>query len=200
VSWIRGVWPVTPTVFLLLNLALAFYNVGTIWAHEVDIFRSWRMVRPEAFRRIQQAHWRKLPYWVLFPVALAFAGSIGLIWYHPTDAPPWGIWGAFGCLALSHVLTALFWGRWQAKLSTDLRGSASPYLDRILSTHWIRTVLITSNAVILLVWLVMALQGSALPLPLTTDDAASSVTPPATPQLAIPRPHPGTRSGRKRSP
>ena len=25
----------TPEVFLLLNLVLAFYNVGTIWAHEV---------------------------------------------------------------------------------------------------------------------------------------------------------------------
>jgi hypothetical protein len=32
------------TVFLLLNLALAFYNVGTIWAHEIDIFRSWKLL------------------------------------------------------------------------------------------------------------------------------------------------------------
>src|SRR5260370_14327787 len=28
---------------LLLNLALAFYNIGTIWAREVDIFRSWKL-------------------------------------------------------------------------------------------------------------------------------------------------------------
>ena len=28
-----------PETYLLLNLALAFYNVGTVWAHEVDIFR-----------------------------------------------------------------------------------------------------------------------------------------------------------------
>src|SRR5579862_7798790 len=27
-----------PAVFLLLNLALAFYNVGTIWAHEIEFF------------------------------------------------------------------------------------------------------------------------------------------------------------------
>jgi hypothetical protein len=33
-----------PKTFLLLNLALGFYNVGTIWAHEIDIFRSWKLV------------------------------------------------------------------------------------------------------------------------------------------------------------
>jgi hypothetical protein len=49
-------------VFLLLNLAVAFYNVGTIWAHEVDIFRSWKLVDPASFPKVQSAHWRKLPY------------------------------------------------------------------------------------------------------------------------------------------
>ena len=52
----------TPTVFLLLNLVLAFYNVGTIWAHEVDIFRTWKLINPEDFPKVQTAHWRKLPY------------------------------------------------------------------------------------------------------------------------------------------
>ena len=44
-----------PIVFLLLNLAFAFYNMGIIWAHEVDIFRSWRLVGPESFPRLQSA-------------------------------------------------------------------------------------------------------------------------------------------------
>ena len=51
----------TPKVFLLLNLALAFYGVGAIWAHEVDIFRSWKLVDAATFHRVQAAHWRKLP-------------------------------------------------------------------------------------------------------------------------------------------
>ena len=38
----RGSALMNTTTFLVLNLALAFYNVGTIWAHEVDIFRSWK--------------------------------------------------------------------------------------------------------------------------------------------------------------
>jgi hypothetical protein len=36
--------------FLLINLALAFYGVCAIWAHEIDIFRSWKpMDDPETF-------------------------------------------------------------------------------------------------------------------------------------------------------
>ncbi len=128
--------------YLLLNLALAFYNVGTIWAHEVDIFRTWKLVDPAAFRRIQSTHWRKLPYWVFVPVGLGFLGSVGLIWYRPAEAPGWALWFALGCQAAAHVLTGVTWGRWQAALSQDPLGPQSPYLAKILATHWIRTLLI----------------------------------------------------------
>jgi len=140
------------TEFLLLNLALAFYNVGTIWAHEVDIFRSWKLIRRDDFHRVQELHWRKLPYWVLAPVGLAFAGALALIWYHPAGSPAWAIIGTVASQACSLLLTALFWGRWQAALSTDERGAESPYLEKILSTHWIRTTLINANGAVLLAW------------------------------------------------
>lgn len=143
--------------FLLLNLALAFYGVGAIWAHEVDIFRSWKLLDPETFHRVQTVHWRKLPYWVLFPVALTFIGAVALIYYHPAGSPVAAIWGALGCVIASDLLTAFLWGPWQAKLSKDDRGGASPYLEKILSTHWIRTLLITGYGVILLVWTVRVL-------------------------------------------
>ena len=147
----------TPSAFLLLNLALGFYNVGTIWAHEVDIFRSWKLLDPETFLRVQTVHWRKLPYWVFAPVGLAFAGSIALIWYHPPRSPAWAIWGALGFQLASHALTAALWGPWQARLSRDPRGSESPYLAKTLATHWIRTALINAYALVLLVWTVNCL-------------------------------------------
>ena len=62
--------------FLVLNLALAFYNTGTIWAHEIDIFRSWKLVGPPEFHRVQEVLWHKLPYWVLTPFGLALIGVI----------------------------------------------------------------------------------------------------------------------------
>lgn len=119
----------SPTVFLLLNVALAFYLVGAIWAIEVGIFRSWRLVSAIDFHAVQAAHWRKLPYWVFAPLGLALLGSLILIGYHPAVAPVWALWGNLACQLISHLLTAILWGPWQAKLSHDDRGPASTYLE-----------------------------------------------------------------------
>lgn len=150
----------SPNVFLLLNLTLGFYNAGTIWAHEVDIFRSWKLLDPKSFHEVQRVHWSKLPYWIFAPVVLALLGSIALIWYHPADSPAWGIWGVLLCQVLSIVLTAIYWGRWQAQLAGDALGSESPYLAKILKTHWVRTVLINAYAAILLAWAIRLLPSS----------------------------------------
>jgi hypothetical protein len=144
-----------PVAFLLLNLALAFYLVGCIWAHEVDIFRNWRVLDPENFGRLQAVHWRKLPYWVFAPLAAAFAGSVALIGYHPPGSPHWAIWGNLACQVASHLLTAVLWGPWQAKLARDGKGGRSIYLARILRTHWIRTPLVTAYGAILLAWAIV---------------------------------------------
>ena len=145
------------SAFLLVNLALAFYGVGAIWAHEVDIFRSWKLLDPASFRRVQAVHWRKLPYWVFAPVGVTFAGSIALLWVHPAGSPAWIGWSALACQLASHTLTATMWGPWQARLSRDDRGPEGPYLNKILATHWIRTLLINVYGFILLGWAVHSL-------------------------------------------
>ena len=141
-----------PKIFLLLNLALGFYNVGTIWAMEIDIFRSWKLVDISNFHAVQKVHWRKLPYWIFTPVGLGLLGSILLFAYHPIGSPNWAVWGACACQTLSLVLTAIFWGQWQAELSRDPLGPKSPYLRKILKTHWIRTFLINASAIIIFIW------------------------------------------------
>jgi len=140
----------TKEAFLILNLVLAFYNVGTIWAHEIDIFRTWKFLDEKTFHTVQQVHWRKLPYWVFIPVGLAFIGSIILFWYHVDKINIAEIWVVFLLQFLSHLLTAIFWGPWQAKLSKEKSGGASIYLKKILRTHWIRTALINAYAFMLL--------------------------------------------------
>ena len=142
-------------IFLFLNLALGFYNVGTIWAMEVDIFRSWKLISVEDFHNVQKTHWKKLPYWIFTPVGLALVGSIILFWYHPINSPIWAIWTVFLAQAISLILTGIFWGRWQAKLSQDPLGPKSPYLAKILKTHWVRTFLINLSAIALLVWVLI---------------------------------------------
>ena len=148
---------ITSTNFLIFNLALAFYLVGAIWAHEVDIFRNWQVLDSDNFHRVQTVHWRKLPYWVFLPLGLALVGSIILVWYHPINSPAWAIWGNLTCQVLSLVLTAIFWGPWQAKLSKDTTGGKSIYLAKILRTHWLRTLLINLYGFIILIWVIQVL-------------------------------------------
>jgi hypothetical protein len=140
----------TKEIFIVLNLVLAFYNVGTIWAHELDIFRTWKLLDPKTFHIVQGVHWKKLPYWVFIPVGLSFIGAIALFWYHPYKIPIWELWLAFAVQFCSHLLTAFLWGQWQAKLSKDKLGATSPYLAKILKTHWLRTALINAYGLMLL--------------------------------------------------
>ncbi len=147
------------TILLLTNLALAFYNTGTIWAMEIDIFRSWQLLDPQSFSIVRKVHWKKIPYWIFIPVGLALAGSFALIWYHPSGSPVWAIWGTIGCQLCCHFLTAVFWGPWQAKLSGDQQGPKSPLLQKIIRTHWVRTALINAYAGILLVWTILVVHA-----------------------------------------
>ena len=145
------------TVLLLLNVALGFYNVGTIWAHEIDILRTWPLIGKRDFLSVQANHFKKLPYWFFAPVGLALAGSVTLVFYHPEGSPLWAIYSNPACLILSIVLTAVYWDRWRRQLSKDPRGPESPYLAQILKTHWIRTLLINVYAFTLLAWTIISL-------------------------------------------
>jgi len=146
------------TIFLLCNLALAFYNTGTVWAHEIDTFRNWQLMDKNSFMAVRAAHWHKLSYWVFIPVAVALLGGIVLIWYHPPGSPVWAIWGNVLVQLFTHFLTLVFGGRWQAQLADDHLGPQSPLLHKIVRTHWVRTLLINIYAFQLLAWFIIIMK------------------------------------------
>jgi hypothetical protein len=148
---------ISKETFLILNLAIAFYNIGTIWAHEIDILRTWKLLDPKTFHIVKEVHRKKIPYWILIPVGLSFIGSIVLFWYHSDKIPNWEIWVTFMLQFISLFLTAIFFVKWQAKLAKDELGGASPWLDKILRTHWIRTVLINTYGLMLLYMTIQSL-------------------------------------------
>jgi hypothetical protein len=95
----------------------------------------------------------------LGPIGFALIGNVLLIWCHPANTLSWALYAALISQMLALLLTVLLWGRWQASLAADPLGPRSPYLHRILRTHWIRTLLISAYAVFLLIASVAALGG-----------------------------------------
>jgi hypothetical protein len=118
---------------------------------------AWKLIGRAQFHEVQTAHFRKIPYWIFGPVGLALLGNIALLWYRPAGSPRWCVWAALVFQLLSIVLTAAFWGRWQGRPAQDERGPESPYLAKILRTHWLRTALINGYALVFLFWMAKVL-------------------------------------------
>lgn len=139
-------------IFLEVLLGIAWYNVAAIWLMEVEIFRSWQLMDKASFQRVRAAHWRKLPGLVFVPLGITFVGVVLLIWFHPIGTPGWMIWTGLGLQLAAWVLTAMFWGRWQARITYEDIEPSDPLVSRLINTHWVRTLLVTLYG-ILLFWM-----------------------------------------------
>ena len=140
---------------LILTFAASFYNVGTIWMTQFG-WRLWRYVAPSDFGAYHAAWWAMIKP-VIFPVAaIAFFGSIAMIWWRPDGVTSTPIWLNVGLQVATYASTAAFWGRWQAQTHYAKRpdGVLDPMYVRVTSTHWIRAALITANGLLAL-WIVI---------------------------------------------
>lgn len=99
---------------LIATFAASFYSVGTIWMTQFG-WRLWPYVAPDDFAAYHEAWWAMIKP-VIFPVAaIAFLGSIALVWWRPAGVTAIPVWLNFSLQILTYSLTAAFWGRWQAK-------------------------------------------------------------------------------------
>jgi hypothetical protein len=136
---------------LIITFAASWYDVGTIWMTQLG-WRLWTYVAPDDFDAYHHAWWAKIKP-VIFPVAaLAFTGSIALIWWRPEGVTAASVWLNLGLQVLTYVLTAAFWARWQAQTHHAKLpdGSLDPMYARAMGTHWIRAVIITANGLAVL--------------------------------------------------
>ena len=140
---------------LIFTLAASFYDAGTIWMTQFG-WRLWPYVAPADFAVYHDAWWSMIKP-VIFPVAaLAFIGSILLIWWRPDGVEGSLVWINAGMQLAVYILTAIFWGPWQAQTHYARLpdGSLDPVYQRVMSTHWIRAALISANAVLVL-WMMI---------------------------------------------
>ena len=49
----------------------------------------------------------------------------------------------------AHLLTVVMWSRWQALITFQNLGPQDPLVERLVATHWIRTVLVAAYALVL---------------------------------------------------
>jgi hypothetical protein len=134
---------------LMTTFAASFYSVGTIWMTEFG-WRLWPYVAPSDFAAYHAAWWAMIKP-VIFPVAaVAFFGSIALVWWRPEGVTATPVWLNIGLQLATWILTATFWARWQAQTHYARlpNGSLDPMYVRNMSTHWIRATVITLNGLI----------------------------------------------------
>jgi hypothetical protein len=135
---------------LLLTLAAAFYDVGTIWMVQLGYW-LWPHVAPADFGHYHGA-WAVGILPVIFPAAgVAFAGSIAMLRWRPLGVPAWAVWLGATLQVVAWGLTAVLWGPIQANLhfATLPDGSLNPQFVLLFDTHWLRVALHTAYGALL---------------------------------------------------
>ena len=131
---------------LTFTAALAWYQVGFVWLVQVVAWPLFGYVGVQQFEVYHQAWWRGIRYVLFIPSGLAGAGGLALLFVGPRGVPEWLFGLAFSFYVLVYIVTAVWFGPQQAQL-TDPR---SPRLRTLTRTHWIRTALVSANALCLL--------------------------------------------------
>lgn len=135
---------------LILTLVFAWYHVGFVWLVQVVAWPLFAYVGQNEFNAYHQAWWRGIRYILFVPTGLILAGAILLLHWAPAGVPHSILWTALAIYILIYVLTAVWWGPQQAKLTrTD-----TPQFALVINTHWVRTALVTGYAVLMLVALI----------------------------------------------
>lgn len=163
----------------ILNVGVSWYNVAVIWLMQTLIYPLWAYLPTTEFGAIQGRH-----FWWLFALvfpqaALATVLSVRLLRTHPPRVPLWTLRLGVAIQVALWVLTAAFWGRWQAQIAlpdadaTSLLGPADYGLYELLvNTHWLRVGLITLYA-LLASWVVIREIGTAVRQGVTARDVTA---------------------------
>jgi hypothetical protein len=158
------------SILLLLNFAIAFYNVGTIWLVQVTCYPLWTVVGRGEFTAYHEAWWHSIWGVILGPASLGLLGSLAMLRWQPPRVPLRAVWLGVALTVAVLLLTAVWWGPLMARLTeaVDPYGSWTPEFRLLLSTHWLRVALVTAYG-LLVFWMTRASlapgEGEALTSP-----------------------------------
>src|SRR6266849_4931884 len=136
----------------LISLAAGCYNVGIILMTQFG-YRLWARVGRAEFEDYHRAWWYG---WggiqpLSFPSGIvATLGALAQLRWRSPHIPSWLVWLNINVWIQAWVMTAVWWGRWQAQLKQARQedGSLDPLYHRLLTTHWLRVALFAAGGVL----------------------------------------------------
>ncbi len=139
----------------LVTLAFTLYMTGMIWSMQVFEYPLFARVGRNEFPSYHAAHNRSLPFFVILPSVLAFGSAVVLFWIRPAGIPLWSV-ALVVALDLAVLVST---AAWQAPLHArlDREGFSAEVISTLVRSNWIRTVVWTMNALLLLGLTAMAL-------------------------------------------
>ncbi len=136
-------------ISFIITLALTLYMTGMIWSMQILEYPLFALVGQKEFPAYHQRHNRGLPFLVILPSIGAFVSAVVLIFTHPARLP---LWSSIVIAVLDFfiiVATAALEAPLHARL--DREGYSPALIRQLVQGNWIRTLLWTVNAIILLV-------------------------------------------------
>ena len=137
-------------IAFIVTLALSLYMTGMIWSMQILEYPLFALVGPKEFPAYHQRHNRGLPLLVILPSLAAFTSAVVLIVTRPKRLPLWASIVVVVLDLLIIIATAVREVPLHAQL--DREGSQAPLIRQLVQGNWIRTVLWTAKAILLLVW------------------------------------------------
>ena len=131
----------------LITLAFTLYMTVMIWSMQILEYPLFALVGPQEFPAYHTRHNRGLLF-VIVPSILAFVSAVALIVVRPSPIP---LWSSITVAVLDLVIIAYTVAR-EAPLHArlDRGGYSSAVINDLVHGNWVRTLLWTANALILL--------------------------------------------------
>ena len=131
---------------LLANLAATLYMTGLMWFVQLVHYPLFADVGAEGFAQYSAKHQSRTTIAVA-PMLLEAAAAVALVAARPQNCPPWAAMLALAALAAIWASTAFLQVPLHGLLSNGYDAAA---IRRLVDTNWIRTVLWSGRAALLL--------------------------------------------------
>ncbi len=132
----------------LVTLAFTLYMTGMIWSMQILEYPLFALVGAKEFPAYHRRHNRGLPFLVILPSLVAFVSAVVLIFTRPARLPL----SASIVIAVLDLIIIIATVALEAPLHAQLdrEGFSATLIRQLVLGNWIRTLLWTINALLLL--------------------------------------------------